>query len=306
MDESRTQRHYAKGLPRSWVVLPLAVRRRALDDSLLSGLFPSHVGFFPAAREHRIVRSAGLTSTIFNYCVQGSGFCTVAGKRHEVRSGELAVVPAGEPHAYGTNADDPWTLHWFHAMGANVPRLLARLGVTRRAPVVELGRSAELEALFDQVRETLEEDYGDESLLEAALTLSHLIGVMLRLRRDPHAELSAAERVRASLASLKGRLAEAHDVKRLASQAELSPSRFSELVRRACGAPPMAYLTRLRVERATELLASTDLTVKAIAREVGFADPLHFSRVFRRVSGKSPGRQRARRNRVSSSGVRRP
>ena len=293
MDDSRTHRHYAKGLPRSWVVLPLAVRRRALDDPLLSGLFPSHVGFFPDAHEHRIVRSAGLTSTIFNYCIKGSGFCTVAGKRHQVRSGELAVVPAGEPHAYGTNADDAWTLHWFHAMGTNVPRLLARLGVTRRAPIVQLGRSAELEALFDQVRETLEEDYGDERLLEAALALSHLIGVMLRLRRGPHDDGPAAERVRASLASLKDRLAEAHDVKRLASHAELSPSRYSELVRRTCGFPPMAYLTRLRVERATELLASTDLTVKATAREVGFSDPLHFSRVFRRLTGKSPKRHRA-------------
>ena len=294
MDTSRSHRHYSRELPRFWIALPVAVRRRALDDPLLAGLFPSHVGFFPNARGHAITRHQGLTSTIVNYCVKGRGWCRIANVRHEVVAGDLIVVPAGEPHAYGANTDEPWTLHWFHAMGTNVGRLTERLGASTSAPVVHLGRSAELEALFTEVREALEDELSDERLLDASLTLAHLVGVLIRLRRlEPRAKPHAVDRMLATLEYVKAHLSAPHGVSALASLADLSPSRYSTLVRRSTGKAPGEYVAHLRMRRAAELLGTTKLAVKEVAREVGFADALHFSRVFRRAHRRSPRRYRA-------------
>ena len=296
----RPERHYFRDLPRFWIALPGPVVRRALQEPLLQGLFPSHVGFFPRARGHGIMRDEGLDSTIFNYCVKGSGWCSVANARHEVGPGDLMVVPAGEPHAYGTNPADPWTLHWFHAMGTNVPRLLEHLEAGAESPVVHLGRAPELEALFNEVREALEDDYSEYQLLYSAQTLAHLMAVMIRLRREqPRTEGTALNRVRATLEYMKRHLAAAHGVAELAALADLSPSHYSELVHSCTGYPPKEYLTRLRMHRAAQLLDTTELPVKAIAQELGFADPLHFSRVFRRINERSPLRYRADRGRGS-------
>jgi len=294
-NEARAHRHHHRDLPRFWITLPEPVRRRALEHPLLAPLFPSHVGFFPRAKGHGIAREQGIDSTIFNYCIAGSGWCSVAGERHPVRPGDLMVIPAGEPHAYGTDPTQPWTLHWFHAMGRAVPLLLDHLCDDAASPVVHLGRSLELEALFDEVREALEDDYSEQSLLYASQVLGHLMGAMIRLRKAaPGDEPTAIDRTRQSLEHVRAHLAAPHDVAALASLAGLSPSHYSELVRTSTGYPPKEYLTRMRMHRAAQLLDTTDLPVKRIAHEVGFPDPFHFSRVFRRINEQSPAAYRRR------------
>lgn len=53
--------------------------------------------------------------------------------------------------------------------------------------------------------------------------------------------------------------------------------------------------------RARELLAASDLTVAAVATIVGYNDPFHFSRQFRRQNGCSPSEYRHQQHVVSGS-----
>ena len=50
----------------------------------------------------------------------------------------------------------------------------------------------------------------------------------------------------------------------------------------------MEYLRRVRVQQARVLLEDVDLSIKEIARRVGFEDPFHFSKVFHRIDGLPP------------------
>ena len=52
-------------------------------------------------------------------------------------------------------------------------------------------------------------------------------------------------------------------------------------------------LQHLRVARACQLLAERDRSLAEVAIATGFADQPHFSRVFRRLAGTTPGRFRA-------------
>lgn len=65
--------------------------------------------------------------------------------------------------------------------------------------------------------------------------------------------------------------------------------RFRETLRRT----PLQELTRIRMERAKALLADPRLSIAAVARRVGFADPVWFSSRFRRFAGTTPMRYRA-------------
>ncbi|MFF2479934.1 ABC transporter substrate-binding protein [Paenibacillus sp. NPDC058071] len=51
---------------------------------------------------------------------------------------------------------------------------------------------------------------------------------------------------------------------------------------------PIDYLIRVRIEKAKELLLSTDFTLKEIAESVGYMDSYYFSRVFKKHEGVSP------------------
>ncbi len=60
------------------------------------------------------------------------------------------------------------------------------------------------------------------------------------------------------------------------------------------GEPPLTYLTRWRMELAASRLRTTNLSVAAIAREVGYTSEYAFNRAFSRVQGCPPGRYRRR------------
>ncbi|WP_028611744.1 helix-turn-helix transcriptional regulator [Paenibacillus harenae] len=70
--------------------------------------------------------------------------------------------------------------------------------------------------------------------------------------------------------------------------AGLTPSSYCRAFKKATGLTPNGYLTRLRINRAKQLLAQSNLTLKKIACSVGYQDELYFSRVFKNCEGVSP------------------
>lgn len=78
----------------------------------------------------------------------------------------------------------------------------------------------------------------------------------------------------------------------IARQCRLSVAHFSRAFKASTGTTPHGYLQACRVARARQLLARPDLTLAEIALACGFADQSHFTRVFAREAGETPGQWR--------------
>jgi AraC family transcriptional regulator len=87
---------------------------------------------------------------------------------------------------------------------------------------------------------------------------------------------------------MHGRLSEDISLEDLAAEAQLSPFHFARMFKHSVGVPPRVYLTRLRMEKACELLEKTDLPVTEIAFEVGYASNQAFARVFLKERNMTP------------------
>jgi len=74
----------------------------------------------------------------------------------------------------------------------------------------------------------------------------------------------------------------------LAGEVNLSPEYLARLFTQQLGISPIAYLTRVRAERAAALLIEGDASVAEIGRLVGWPDPSYASRRFSSVFGRSP------------------
>jgi transcriptional regulator GlxA family with amidase domain len=83
-------------------------------------------------------------------------------------------------------------------------------------------------------------------------------------------------------------------VRRLARVSGVSWAHFARSFKQAFGVPPHRYLLTRRIERATALLRDTDLAITEIAFLTGWGSLGTFGRVFRDVTGESPGAIRAR------------
>jgi AraC-like DNA-binding protein len=71
------------------------------------------------------------------------------------------------------------------------------------------------------------------------------------------------------------------------------PERTVAQIGAELGTTPRKWLYDRRIERACTLLLTTEHSCAEVCDELGFSDVSHFSRVFRRVTGTSPGRYRS-------------
>jgi AraC family transcriptional regulator len=78
----------------------------------------------------------------------------------------------------------------------------------------------------------------------------------------------------------------------LAELARLSPYHFSRSFKSSFGMPPHRYHAHRRIERAKQLLANRELSITAIALDVGFSETSTFSAAFHRLTGQIPSRYR--------------
>lgn len=68
----------------------------------------------------------------------------------------------------------------------------------------------------------------------------------------------------------------------------IHPNYFSSLFKKKSGITYREYLRSLRIEKAIELLKTSDLKLYEISEKVGYKDTAHFNRAFKEVTGKSP------------------
>ncbi len=94
-------------------------------------------------------------------------------------------------------------------------------------------------------------------------------------------------------------------VARLAEVSAVSPAHFARSFKQAFGLPPHRYLLSRRIERAVALLRDTDLAVTEIAAQTGWRSLGTFGRIFRDITGDSPGnvRERERAGQAASASV---
>lgn len=81
----------------------------------------------------------------------------------------------------------------------------------------------------------------------------------------------------------------------LAAAASLSRSHFAQRFRDVSGYPPLAYLSRWRISLAQRALRTSDMTIAALAENLGYASESSFTHAFTRVAGLSPSRYRQSR-----------
>ena len=75
---------------------------------------------------------------------------------------------------------------------------------------------------------------------------------------------------------------------RIAEYIGMSPSYFSSIFKQGTGQTLVEYLTRVRIDKACELLKCTNLRAAEIGEQVGYGDPHYFSATFKKIMGQSP------------------
>ncbi len=104
--------------------------------------------------------------------------------------------------------------------------------------------------------------------------------------------LRDSERIKQMLRFIQQNYAEDITMADIAASAMIGQSECLRCFRNTIQIPPIQYVKRFRVQRAAELLSSTDRKIADIAAECGFQDASYFNRAFREIRGMTPGEYR--------------
>ena len=274
------------------IVLPEMVIEMEKADPLVSSLYLTDIGYYPAASYHFRQREVGIGQHVLIYCVEGSGWYEVNGTRHIVKANQFFVLPAGLPHSYGADQQDPWTIYWVHFTGEHSRYYAAGDTLPRDVKPNINSRISDRNHIFEEIFQTLYEGYSLENLRYVSSLLHYYLASMRYLHQFHRALTTDTPDeknvVNAAIHFMKENLEKKLSIDEVAKYTGYSASHLSNLFQQQTHHSPLNYFNRLKVQQACLMLQETDMKVNQICYKVGIEDSCYFSRLFAKVTGMSP------------------
>ena len=249
-------------------------------------------GHIATGPDYRIERDS-VPGHEFLFCLAGAGYVRIASTSHRVEKGRLVWLPVQRPHAHYPDPDMPWEILWLRLEGSNLNRLQAVLGVDAE-PIFGFADEGAIRRLLEDALAQMHE----HSMLAAAASeriAAALVEKLMESRStrvlDP--VVTGHRGLARLLQEVRAHYDEPWTTDRFAETCRVSTSHLFRLFKYAFGQTPQNWLRGYRLAEAKRLLVETDETIGGVARTVGYDDPLHFSRDFRKNVGLSPRRFRA-------------
>ncbi|MDX6766601.1 MAG: AraC family transcriptional regulator [Candidatus Methylacidiphilales bacterium] len=233
---------------------------------------------YEATLPHYVVERATFPCLGIECVVQGRGNLLLKGKAHSLRPGTVFTYGPGVAHRIESDPRRPLRKYFIDVRGR--PPLAPGLCFsTTRLPLVA--------ALLKQL--ILDQNERKSTPAQTHHTLGLVLDWLQPSRSEPAENASAAllsyRRARAYLEHHHHRPGGITD---LAREIHLDSAYLTRLFQRYGDESPYQYLTRLRLDRAGQLLLRHPLQVQQVAQACGFTDPYHFSTCFKRHYGVSP------------------
>ena len=248
--------------------------------SLLKQHHIAHAGVLRASHPFEIVR-ADQSGSYMMACFGGEGRVLVDGAWKTIRAGEACLLPPFVRNAFKCAPNSDWNFCWARYLESRERKPI----VSQNSPVLREYDPMPLKAAIEGLHAEAS-GAGNPGILGHWVELVHQYALRFA---QPH---DADDRLWRLWNRVEPELDRKWSLYELAQIAHVSEEHLRRLCRARYGRSPMQHLTFLRIQRAKNLLSSTDEKIETIARMVGYENPFTFSTLFKKWVGWSPSRYR--------------
>lgn len=224
------------------------------------------------------------------YQPEGEGvFCSAHLPETKIKAGDIFLLFPGEWHSYHPSGTKGWKSYWIGFKGKNIDDRVKAGFLSPEKPIYHVGYSNEIIALYEEAYKTAQEEVAFAQQTMAGI-VNHLIGKMYSLERNivlskdtKHVDMINKARLR-----IRESLEDTLTIQEIAQELGISYSSFRKLFKEHTGFAPALYKQNLKLQRAKELLSTTDESIKEIAYRLNFESPDYFSAKFKIQTGMKP------------------
>lgn len=250
--------------------------------------YPISAGHFFCVEGYHLVRK-NYNSLLITHILDGSFTYIKDGKHITAHKGDTVILDCYKPHEYYTN--DSFESIWIHIAGANSYELFEEIERSE-GNLVKCKDVQHLRKLLFRVFDGMKGDY---PTTELSVSLD-IYKIFTELLNPQSTKSKGKSNYEDSIQTVKEYIAENLNenltVGALAEIVNMSSSHFSRVFKQQTGFSPYDYILISRLNRAKYLLQVTDMTVSAIAYEIGFNSESNFIYFFTENEGISPGKFR--------------
>lgn len=273
------------------IVLPGSIVHQMETDPFCRNLHVTDIGYYPNAKYHFRERKEPISQYILIYCTRGAGWYQLAGKKYQVGSDQLFVLPADKPHSYGADPRNPWTIYWVHFKGEMAATFAEGFSGPFSIPCDDDSRISNRLEIFEEIYRTLKNGYSSDNLNYSAAALYYFLGTIKYLgkyRESHETQKSEHDIVETAVHFMRENVGKKLTLADIARHVSYSPSHFSAVFSKRTGYAPVNYFNQLKIQQACTYLDFTDMKISQICPKLGIDDPYYFSRLFTKHMGMSP------------------
>jgi AraC-like DNA-binding protein len=221
------------------------------------------------------------------YVARGEGSLKLGKRAHDLRPGIIFAYGPGVRQHIKSSASKPLLKYFVDFAGTQSAQWIQGAGLAP-GKVSQVFPPNEIQPLFDELIRSGQR--GTRHTPELCRQLLGCLGVKLQearapLRGEDSAAFSAYQTSRQFMQEHFQRL---RTLEQVARECHLDTAYLCRLFRRYDHQSPYLFLTRLKMNAAAGQLQQPGALVKNVATDLGFANPFHFSRVFKSAFGISP------------------
>lgn len=241
--------------------------------------------FGPAIRENYVL----------HYITEGKGYLEYRKQKIPLQKGDIFLLIPGEVTYYFADNQTPWSYYWLGISGIKAQEYFNLSSIHDTAYL----RSPHTKALGKFIGTIVKDaEKLDESKASQLHVISQLFELMHQLNAlSPNLDqetISPSQKLYREAKHLIdiGYNSQDISIQYIADKLGVHRSYLSSIFKDFHKISPKEYLLEVRMNRAKELLKTTDQPIKIIAYSVGYLDPLHFSKAFRQYYDCSPSQCR--------------
>lgn len=213
-----------------------------------------------------------------------SGTCTVKyhGEEHTLREGDFIHYLPNERQEYHFGSSQKSQGFFLHYTGNGIESILQELHFS--GGVYHFPISQKIVGTFEEIVQ----EYQLAPPLHEQAKSALLLSLLTQLARQINYGNLRSSKINEVIRLMQAHYMEDYNIDTYADYCSLSPGRFSHKFKEATGISPLQYFINIKLEKAKELLAFSDLNISEVAEQVGYHNPLYFSRQFSSHTGVSP------------------
>ncbi len=230
----------------------------------------------------------------FHYIMYGSGIIEKDGKKYTLNRGDSFLLFRGEQYTYYPVRQDPWSYIYVDFYMDGFDSFWKNCGFTKETFI----NTRHDEGVLGILQDMCEAFKGRDSMPLKCEGLFMLLLSRLLEKNDLHERLKKTKNLAKKqicdevIIFINNNYRMQISLNEIASATGFSSGYISAVMSKEMGWSPIQYLNVYRIANACKLLRSTDMSIREIAAEVGYSDPLYFSRMFSKLKGCSPSKYR--------------